>query len=175
MNSLSIKKGDNVVVIAGKDNKKTGEVLAVSPKTNRVIVKGVNVVKKHKKARNTQQKSEIISMEAPISASNVMVICSACNKATRIAHSEVAGKKVRVCKHCGATLDKEFKKVAKKEAKKATKAEKTEKVAKTEKVTKTKKTAEKVEKAEPKKTTKTTTKKTTSTAKKTTKKTAESK
>lgn len=166
MNSLSIKKGDNVVVIAGKDNKKTGEVLAVSPKTNRVIVKGVNVVKKHKKARNTQQKSEIISIEAPISASNVMVVCSACNKATRIAHSEVAGKKVRVCKHCGATLDKEFKKVAKKEAKKATKTEKVEKVAKT------KKTAEKVEKAEPKKTT---TKKATGTTKKTTKKVAESK
>lgn len=171
MNSLSIKKGDNVVVIAGKDNKKTGEVLAVSPKTNRVIVKGVNVVKKHKKARNTQQKSEIISMEAPISASNVMVVCTACNKATRIAHAEIAGKKVRVCKHCGATLDKEFKKTAKKEAKKATKTEKVEKVAKT------KKTAEKVEKVEPKTTKKTTTttKKATGTTKRTTKKTAESK
>ena len=170
MNSLSIKKGDNVVVIAGKDNKKTGEVLAVSPKTNRVIVKGVNVVKKHKKARNTEQKSEIISMEAPISASNVMVICAACNKATRIAHSEVGGKKVRVCKHCGATLDKEFKKAAKKEAKKTTKTEKVEKVEKT------KKSAEKVENAEPKTTKKaTTTKKTASTAKKSTKKAAESK
>lgn len=174
MNSLSIKKGDNVVVIAGKDNKKTGEVLAVSPKTNRVIVKGVNVVKKHKKARNTQQKSEIISMEAPISASNVMVVCTACNKATRIAHAEVAGKKVRVCKHCGATLDKEFKKTAKKEAKKAAKTEKVEKVAKTKK---TAEKVEKVEKVEPKTTKKstTTTKKSTGTTKKTTKKVAESK
>ena len=120
MNSLSIKKGDTVVVLAGKDKGKTGDILAVSPKTNRVIVKDVNVVKKHKKARNAQQKSEIISMEAPIDASNVMVVCASCNKATRIAKSEVDGKLVRVCKKCGASLD-----VSKKEAKKVAKAKTT--------------------------------------------------
>ena len=116
MNSLSIKKGDTVVVLAGKDKGKTGNILAVSPKTNRVIVQNVNIVKKHKKARNTQEKSEIVSMEAPINASNVMIICSACNDATRVAKKEVDGKMVRVCKKCGATLDG-----AKKVAKKATK------------------------------------------------------
>ena len=128
MNSLSIKKGDTVVVLAGKDKGKTGNILAVSPKTNRVIVSNVNVVKKHKKARNTQQKSEIVSMEAPINASNVMVMCSACNDATRIAKKEVHGKMVRVCKKCGAVLDAE-----KKAAKKATKE--TKKVAGAKKAT----------------------------------------
>ena len=123
MNSLSIKKGDTVVVLAGKDKGKTGSILAVSPKTNRVIVKDVNIVKKHKKARNTQQKSEIVSMEAPIDASNVMVVCASCNKATRIAKIEVDGKLVRICKKCGASLDskKEAKKVAKKSTKKVEK------------------------------------------------------
>ncbi len=131
MNSLSIKKGDSVVVLAGKDKGKTGNVLAVSPKTNRVAVQNVNIVKKHKKARNTQEKSEIVSMEAPIDASNVMVVCPACNKATRIAKKEVEGKLVRVCKKCGASLDVESKKAVKKAAK--SKEEKTEAKPKTTK------------------------------------------
>lgn len=134
MNSLSIKKGDTVVVLAGKDKGKTGNILAVSPKTNRVIVQNVNIVKKHKKARNTQQKSEIVSMEAPINASNVMILCSACNDATRIAKKEVDGKMVRVCKKCGAVLDN-----AKKATKKATKSKETKSEAVSEKKT-TKKT-----------------------------------
>ena len=131
MNSLSIKKGDNVVVLAGKDKGKTGSIMAVSPKTNRVIVQNVNIVKKHKKARNAQQKSEIVSMEAPIDASNVMVVCPACNKATRIAKKEVEGKLVRICKKCGAILDVENKKLAKKATK--AKEEKTEAKPKTTK------------------------------------------
>lgn len=137
MNSLSIKKGDTVVVLAGKDKGKTGNILAVSPKTNRVIVQNVNIVKKHKKARNTQEKSEIVSMEAPINASNVMILCSACNDATRVAKKEVDGKMVRVCKKCGATLDS-----AKKVAKKATKTKETKNEAASEKKT-TKKTTKK--------------------------------
>lgn len=120
MNSLSVKKGDSVVILAGKDKGKTGNVLASSPKTNRVIVQNINIVKKHKKARSTQEKSEIITKEAPIDASNVMVICPSCNKATRIAKKEVENKMVRVCKKCGAVLDKENAKEAKKATKKAT-------------------------------------------------------
>ncbi len=135
MNSLSIKKGDSVVVLAGKDKGKTGNIMAVSPKTNRVIVQNVNIVKRHQKARNAQQKSEIISKEAPIDASNVMVVCSACNKATRIAKKEVDGKLVRVCKKCGASLDVENKKAVKK----ATKSKET----KTEEKPKTKKSSAK--------------------------------
>ena len=115
--SLKIKKGDNVLVIAGKDNGKTGTVLAVSPKTGKVIVDGVNVVSRHQKPRSQQDKGGIIKKNAAIDASNVMVVCPTCGKATRIYSSEVNGKKVRVCK-CGQPLDKTTKTV-KKEAKKA--------------------------------------------------------
>ena len=108
MSKLSVKKGDMVLVIAGKDKNKRAKVLAVSPATSRVVVEGVNVVSKCKKARSAQEKSTIIKMEAPINASNVMVVCPECGKATRVAHKELDGKKVRVCKKCGASLDKEF-------------------------------------------------------------------
>ena len=102
--SMFVKKGDTVVVIAGKDNGKQGTVLAVSPKLNKVIVEGVNIVSKCKKKRTAQDKSEIVKFEAPIDASNVQVVCAACGKATRVAHKEVDGKSTRVCKKCGAEL-----------------------------------------------------------------------
>lgn len=138
---MSIKKGDNVVIIAGKDKGKTGKVLEVYPKENRILVDGVNIVTKHKKARTQQEKSGIIKKTAPIDASNAMVVCSSCGKATRVYHKEVNGKKVRVCK-CGVSLDKEFVKTTKKEAKKT----KADGVAKQEKTTKqTAKTATKKE------------------------------
>ena len=121
--SLKIKKGDNVVVIAGKDNGKTGTVLSVSPKTNKVVVDGVNVVSRHQKPRSQQDKGGIIKKNAAIDASNVMVICPECGKATRVYAGEVNGKKVRVCK-CGSALDKANAKAVKKEAKKAVSAEK---------------------------------------------------
>ena len=117
MSKLSVKKGDMVLVIAGKDKNKRAKVLAVSPATSRVVVEGVNVVSKCKKARSAQEKSTIIKMEAPINASNVMVVCPECGKATRVAHKELDGKKVRVCKKCGASLDKEFVKEVKKASK----------------------------------------------------------
>ena len=160
---MTVKKGDNVVVIAGKEKGKTGKVLEVFPKDNRVLVDGVNLVTKHKKARTQQEQSAIIKKTAPIDASNVMVVCSVCGKATRIAHKEIDGKKVRVCKKCSASLDKEYVKQTKKEAKKNVSADKkdTKETAK-----KTTKSTEKVveTKASEKKTTakSTTTKKTTS-------------
>ena len=138
--STSIKKGDNVVVIAGKEKGKTGKVTEVSSKNNRVLVDGVNIVTKHQKARKQDEKSQIVKKNAPVEASNLMVVCPACGKATRVAHSTVDGKKVRVCKKCSASLDKEFAKAVKKEVKKsAPKAEKVETVA--EKPAKTTKTA----------------------------------
>ena len=102
------------------------------PKENRVVVEGVNIVTKAKKPKSAQDKGGIIKEEAPIDASNVMVICPACGKATRVAHSVVDGKKVRTCKKCGASLDAvKAKKVAKKEKSKA-KAEKPTEAVKTE-------------------------------------------
>ena len=121
--SLRIKKGDNVLVIAGKDKGKTGTVLEVSPKTNKVVVDGVNVVSRHQKPRSQQDKGGIIKKNAAIDASNVMVICPSCGKATRIKAGEANGKKVRVCK-CGSALDKANAKAVKKEAKKVEAAEK---------------------------------------------------
>lgn len=114
---MKVKKNDNVVVIAGKDKKKTGKVLAVIPKTNRVVVEGVNVQSKAKKARSAQETSQIVKREGAIDASNVLVICPVCNKATRVAHNVVDDKKVRVCKKCGASLDGKFEKTLKKAVK----------------------------------------------------------
>lgn len=121
---MNIKKGDTVVVIAGKDNGKKGKVLEVSPKTNRVVVEDVNVLSKHKKPRSAQDKGGIVKSAHPIDASNVMVVCSACGKATRIAHKDVDGKNARVCKKCGASLDKAYAKAVKKDAKETAKTEK---------------------------------------------------
>lgn len=117
---MTIKTGDNVLVIAGKDKGKTGKVTAVNAAANKVLVEGINVVTKHQKPRSQQDKGGIVKKSAPIDASNVQVVCPVCGKATRVAHSEVDGKKVRTCKKCNASLDKEFAKAAKKEAKKAT-------------------------------------------------------
>ena len=85
---------------------------------------GINVQKKHKKARSAQEVSSIVNQSGPIDASNVLVVCPACNKATRVAYKVENDKKVRICKKCGAVLDagkeaKEVKKAAKKKTKKA--------------------------------------------------------
>lgn len=122
---MNIKKGDTVVVITGKDKGKSGKVLEVLPKQNRVLVEGINIVSRHTKPRSAQEKGGIIKKPAPINASNVMILCD-CGKATRVAYKLVNGKKVRVCKKCGNSLDKEHVKAVKKEAKKAVKAEKAE-------------------------------------------------
>ncbi len=105
MNSLNVKKGDKVLVLTGKDKGKTSTVLACDPKTNRIIVKDINVQKKNVKARSAQQQGGIMDKEGAINASNVMVVCPKCDKATRVSvGADKAGKKIRVCKKCGAEL-----------------------------------------------------------------------
>jgi len=105
-----IKKGDTVEVISGDDRKKRGTVHQVFPKKNRVVVSGVNLVKKHQRPRPTggrmQAQAGIIEFEAPIHLSNVMLVCPHCDQRTRVGfqHSD-DGKKVRVCKKCGSTID----------------------------------------------------------------------
>ena len=101
---MEIKKGDNVVVIAGKDKGKKGKVVETSPKSLKVVVEGVNVVSKHKKPRSAQDKGGIIKQTNPIDSSNVMVVCPNCDKATRVSHKDIEGKKVRVCAKCGEIL-----------------------------------------------------------------------
>ncbi len=160
---MKVKKNDTVVVITGKDAKKTGKVLVSMPKLNKIIVEGVNVQEKNRKARSAQETSQKIKKEGPIDASNVLVICPKCDKAIRVAYAIVDGKKVRVCKKCGAVLDvkEEKKAVAKKASKKAVKEEATEEVKAPAKAKKATKKAEVAveEKVEEKKTTKKSTKK----------------
>ncbi len=122
---MKVKKNDNVLVVTGKDAGKTAKVLAVLPKTNKVVVEGVNVQKKHKKARSAQEVSQIVEQAGAIDASNVMVVCPVCNKAIRVAYKVEGDKKVRICKKCGAIIDatkeaKEVKKATKRKTKKAT-------------------------------------------------------
>lgn len=145
---MIVKKGDQAVVISGKEKGKKGKVAQVIPSTGKVVIENVNVVSRHKKPRSAQDKGGIMKKAAPIDASNVMVVCPACGKATRVAHKIIDGEKARVCKKCGASLDKDMKKQVKKDAKaetKAAKAEttKAEKSAKTEQKSKSSTAAKK--------------------------------
>ena len=108
---MNVKVNDNVLVIAGKDKGVQGKVLATSPKANTIVVEGVRIQKKHQKARRANETSKIAEIPGAIDASNVMVVCPTCGKATRVKHSVVDGKKVRVC-GCGAVLDKAYSKKA---------------------------------------------------------------
>ncbi|MFH1783953.1 MAG: 50S ribosomal protein L24 [bacterium] len=101
---LHIKKKDKVVVLAGKDKGKTGEVLKIFPKTNKVIVGKVNFMKKH--TRSTQgQPGGIHEQESPLALSKVMLVCNKCSKPTRVKMERLAdGQKVRMCKKCGEIL-----------------------------------------------------------------------
>ena len=106
MASLHVKKGDRVKVIAGKDKGKEGEILRTYPKKDRVVVEKVNIIKKAMRPTQQNPQGGISSMEAPIHASNVMLVCPSCKKATRIGHRfKDDGKKVRVCKKCGKDID----------------------------------------------------------------------
>jgi large subunit ribosomal protein L24 len=123
---MKVKKNDTVLVLTGKDAGKTAKVLVAIPKSGKVVVDGINVQKKHKKARSAQEVSSIQNQSGAIDASNVMVVCPVCNKATRVAYKVEGDKKVRLCKKCGAVLDgakeaKEVKKAATAKKKTATK------------------------------------------------------
>ena len=101
---MHVKTGDTVVVISGNSKGTKGEVIAVSPKEGKVIVKGANIIHKHVKARRQGETSSIVDAEGAIYASKVQVYCSKCSKATRVAHKMNGDKKIRVCAKCGAEL-----------------------------------------------------------------------
>ena len=101
---MNIKKDDKVIVLSGKDKGKQGEVLVAEPKAGKVIVKGVNVATKHQKPQKQGQEGGIIKVETPIYASKVQLVCPKCGKGTRVGHKITDGKKVRVCKKCGAEI-----------------------------------------------------------------------
>ena len=105
MNKMSIKKDDVVVVLSGKDKGKKGKVIAVLPKDGKVVVEKINMVSRHTKPRRQGDQGGIIQKEAPLHACKVQRVCPKCDQATRPAHKVLAdGKKVRVCKKCGAEI-----------------------------------------------------------------------
>lgn len=97
---MKIKKGDLVLIISGKWRKKSGKVLKVFPKEGKILVEGVNLVKKHLKPRREGEKGEVIEVLKPIAVSKVKLICPECKKPTRVGFKRVNGKKVRECKKC---------------------------------------------------------------------------
>jgi large subunit ribosomal protein L24 len=105
MAGLKIKKGDRVEVLTGKDRGKKGEVMRALPAEGKVIVEGVNVVKKHQKPTRATMQGGIIDKDMPIPVANVAIVCPACGKRTRVGFKlDDAGGKVRVCKKCGGEM-----------------------------------------------------------------------
>ncbi len=103
-----LRKNDNVLVIAGKDRGKRGRILKVLPDKNRLIVEGVNLIKRHTKPNPGRQiKGGIVEREASLHASNVQLVCPECSAQTRIGHKVLAdGRKVRICRKCEGVVDK---------------------------------------------------------------------
>jgi large subunit ribosomal protein L24 len=107
MPAMKIRRGDNVRVMSGKDRGKEGKILAVLPAERRIIVEGVNVVKRHMKLRAARgragQEGGIIHQEAPVHASNVQIVCPSCGP-TRVGYEVKDGIKNRICRKCGGEL-----------------------------------------------------------------------
>jgi large subunit ribosomal protein L24 len=101
---MKIKKGDTVLVISGKWKGKIGKVLRAFPRELKVLVEGVNIVKKHQKPKRAGEKGQIVEIPKPIPVSKVKLICPSCKKATRVGYKIEDNKKFRVCKKCGAKI-----------------------------------------------------------------------
>ena len=97
---MKIKKGDQVIVISGKDRSKKGKVLKVFPKENRVLVEGLNLKKKHLKPKKSGEKGETIQISVPLDVSNVKLVCPKCSQPARVGSKFAGDKKFRICKKC---------------------------------------------------------------------------
>ena len=103
---MKIRKNDTILVIAGKDRGKKGKVRFAYPEDERLLVEGINFIKKHTRATGQVRQAGIIEREAPIHVSNVMLLCNKCNRPTRIGFRFLEdGKKVRICRSCGEVID----------------------------------------------------------------------
>ena len=101
---MKIKKGDQVLIISGKDRLKRGKVLDVFPKEARVVVEGLNLRKKHAKPKKQGEKGQIVQIPASLSVSAVKLICPKCGQPTRVGHKLIEHKKYRICKKCGIEI-----------------------------------------------------------------------
>jgi large subunit ribosomal protein L24 len=106
LNKYHIKKGDTVKILSGNSKGKQGKVLYVDLDKGRVTLEGLNLVKKTMRPTQEQPKGGIVDIAAPLNISNVILVCSRCNKSTRVTYKDVSGKKVRACKKCGEMIDK---------------------------------------------------------------------
>lgn len=105
---LHVKKGDKVVVLSGKDKGKTGKIIQALPKKGKVVVEGINKVKRHTKPSQQMQQGGILVKEAAMNSAKVMLVCPACDQPTRIKKSALAnGVMVRTCKKCDEIIDKD--------------------------------------------------------------------
>jgi len=103
---VKIRKNDTVVVLAGKDRGKRGRVRRAVPKKDRVVVEGLNMIKRHSRARRAARQAGIVELEAPIHVSNVMYVCTKCKKPSRIGYKVLEdGRKVRTCRSCAEVID----------------------------------------------------------------------
>ncbi len=107
MKKMTVRRGDKVVVLSGKDKGKKGKVIATSPRLGRVKVEGINIIKKHAKPTRRVPQGGIREMEAEFPASRVLPLCPSCNKASRVAKKILPdNSRIRVCRKCGESLDK---------------------------------------------------------------------
>lgn len=103
---IHVRKGDTIHVLAGVDAGKTGKILEVLPKKGRVVVDGINIIKKHSRPTRTNPQGGVIERPGPIHASNVMLVCPNCNRPTRVSRQSEDGKRGgRTCKRCGKSID----------------------------------------------------------------------
>jgi len=99
---MKLKKGDNVLVMKGKDRGKTGKILRVLSPGRTVVIEGVNIRMRHKRPRRAGTKGQRVSMPVPLSSANVKIVCSKCGKPARIGYRMEQERKYRICKKCGA-------------------------------------------------------------------------
>ncbi len=103
---MQIKKNDNVMVVSGKEKGKRGRVIAVYPSTNRLLIEKLNMIKRHTRPNQQMRQGGIVEKESPISASNVKVICTKCDKPTSVSRqAQGEGSRVRVCRNCNEAID----------------------------------------------------------------------
>lgn len=101
---MNIKKGDTVLIKKGKDKGESGKVIKVLPKDDKVVIEGLNLIKKIQKAKKAGEKGQMISVPRPVFRANVMLVCPNCKRPTRISHSKDDGVKYRICKKCGSKI-----------------------------------------------------------------------
>ena len=102
---MKIKTNDQVKMISGKDKNKTAKVIQVFPADQKVVVEGLNIIKKHLRAQKQGEKGQVIELAGPVAVSKVMLLCPKCQKAIRVGYQKNGDKKVRFCRACKAVID----------------------------------------------------------------------